>query len=368
MEEKPATMERGKERIRGVHHVTAVAGDPQRNVDFYAGTLGLKMVKRTVNFDAPDTLHLYYAGRGPSGGPAGGAAGGTDAPSADHGERGGTAPGAAPGPGRVLTFFPWPTARAARRGRGGFGRVAFSVPEGSLEYWWKRLEQRGLDVRRGGGEAGRGRLELEDPDGLPLALVEAGDTSARFGSGQGTPEGPADVPAGYAVGGVAWVTLVVGDGDATDAFLREQLGLERIGDEPGVAAVEERVYRAPGTGPGRRVRVAVDPDAPPARDGRGAVHHVAWRAGDEDSQRRWRRRLRDAGYDPTPPVDRHYFRSVYLRGPEGLRIEFATEGPGFTLDEAPGELGTRLCLPPWLEARREEIEAGLPELDWPDGG
>lgn len=306
--------------ILGIHHVTAIAGEPQRNADFYAGVLGLRLVKRTVNFDSPTTYHLYY-GNGP-------------------GE-----------PGSLLTFFPWPGLPPGRRGTGQVTAVAFTVPPGSLDWWEERLEASGARLRgrfRRWGEPG---LAFDDPDGLRLELVEQEDDR----------EGWAEVvPGDRTVGGIHGVTLTE-EGYEGTAELLGTLGFGGGGEEDG------RHRFAVGDGPGRRVEVACEPTAPDGRVAVGTVHHVAFRTPDGDAQRRWRGELADRGYNVTPILDRHYFRSIYFREPGGVLFEIATDPPGFTVDEPVDRLGSGLRLPPWLEGRRREVEAGLPPLDVPAG-
>jgi glyoxalase family protein len=329
--------------VSAIHHVTAVTGDGAENAAFYTDVLGLRLVKRTVNHDAPDTWHLYYGGR-------------TGAP------------------GTALTFFVWPDLPRGRRGVGQATTVSFAVPDASLPYWGRRLRGRGVEVEEDETAGGRAALAFADPDGLGLRLV-----------GVDAPEGElpgidAPVPPDRAIGGFHGVTLTVAEAGPTAGVLEELLGYRPVdrggatgggrsaaaGDADEGAPGEgggARLLVAPGEGPGRHVEVEARSGAPAARGGRGTVHHVAHRAADEDEQGRIREAMVERGMSPTPPVDRFYFRSVYAREPGGVLFEVATDGPGFTRDEDPERLGSGLVLPPWLEDRRGEIEDALPPLE-----
>lgn len=310
-------------RTPGIHHVTAVAGDVQANVDFYAGILGLRLVKRTVNFDDPDAYHLYY----------------------------GDETGA---PGTVLTFFAWPGAPRGRAGTGQVSVVSFAVPPSSLGFWRERLEMRHVECAGPVERFGEEVLAFSDPDGLALELV------AGEGTGEGAVRAGGPVPAEHAIRGFHSVTLALAEVGPTAELLAGLLGFEPAGEEEG-----RRRLRAAGEGPGRRVHLAADPGAPAAAGGRGTVHHVAWRAPSQETQEAWAEELRGRGVGVSGPVDRHYFRSIYFPSPGGVLFEVATEAPGFTADESVEELGSDLRLPPWLEGRREEIEARLPDLRVP---
>ncbi|WP_435184860.1 ring-cleaving dioxygenase [Halobellus sp. EA9] len=308
----------------GIHHVTAVAGDPQTNLAFYTEVLGLRFVKRTVNFDDTTTYHLYY------------------------GDETGT-------PGTALTFFPFDGARAGRPGRGQAVATAFAVPEGSLGYWADRLRDSDATVGDRETRFGAGVLPFEDPDGQPLELVEADSPIEPWS------EGP--VPAEHGIRGFFGVTLHSAEPEATGNVL-DVLGLARVGSETEPDDGAERVrYAADGD---RATVVDVLHRGPPrGRPGVGTVHHVAFRAADEDEQLAWREELQDAGQFVTPQKDRQYFKSIYFREPGGILFEIATDGPGFTADESVAELGSELKLPPWLDDERERIEASLPPLGEP---
>ncbi|GAA1199720.1 ring-cleaving dioxygenase [Prauserella alba] len=307
----------------GLHHVTAIGGDPQRNVDFYLRTLGLRLVKTTVNFDDPETYHLYYG---------------------DEAGR----------PGTLLTFFPWRGVPNGRIGTGQATTTAFSVPEHSLGWWKQHLEASGVGpgtvVTRDDEEA----LTFRDPDGLQLALVA---------HQQPDPRAPWDtpfVPAEHAVRGLHSVTMSVTSADATTAMLTDALGLSLAGESSGRFR-----FRAGDGGPGAFVDVEVTPDAPKGVVAGGTVHHIAWRADDDAEQLALREELVGSGVGVTSVLDRQYFRSIYFREPGGVLLEVATDGPGFDIDEPLLELGRALKLPPWLEPTREQIAGALPQLELP---
>ncbi|QLG63718.1 ring-cleaving dioxygenase [Halorarum salinum] len=302
--------------IPGIHHVTAIGSDPRRNLEFYADVLGLRLVKRSVNQDDVSVYHLFY------------------------GDRGGS-------PGTSMTFFPYPGARAGRVGTGQVSTTQFLVPAGSTDYWADRLAEAGVDVGDPRDGFGDEVLPFEDPDGLPLELVARAD--APDGD---PPDGP--VPADRAIRGFFGVTLSLTSAGAT-AELLEEMGYRETGAEHG-----RRRYEAGGD-LGYVVDVLEDPQAPRGLPGAGTVHHVAFQV-TEDEQSAWRDVLLDHGLRPTEIIDRKWFRSVYARTAGGVLFEFATKGPGYTVDEDLDELGERLVLPEWLEGRRGEIEAGLPDL------
>ena len=306
----------------GLHHVTAIASDPQRNVDFYARTLGLRLVKQTVNFDAPDSYHLYYgdgAGR----------------------------------PASLLTFFPWRGVPAGREGAGMTRATAFSVPPESLGWWHTRLTGLGVDVaapqRRGEEEV----LSLRDHDGLAIDLVAAeGDTRSGW-------DGAAGVPAEHAVRGLHSVTLAERDLDPTAAMLTELLSMDA-----GATAAGATRFGMAGGGAGAVVDVAPGASERGWQAG-GTVHHVAFRAPDLATMTTWQQALLDRGVAVTDVRDRQYFKSIYFREPGGVLFEIATDDPGFATDEPLLELGRALKLPPWLEPSREQIAAALPPLRVP---
>jgi glyoxalase family protein len=311
--------------ISGLHHVTAIAGDPEANVTFYTQTLGLRFVKRTVNFDDVSTYHLYY------------------------GDETGS-------PGTVLTFFPFEHARAGVPGAGQATASAFAVPDGSLDYWRDRFDERGVDHEEPTTRFGETVLAFRDHDGQPLELVgvDAAETADAFDPWR---EGP--VPADHAIAGFHGVTLSSLAPAETGSVL-ELLGYERTAE-----AGDRARYVADGEF-ARVVDVLDREGYTRKRQATGTVHHVAFRTEDEQSQQAWRDRLIEAGLNVTPVKDRQYFRSIYFREPGGVLFEIATEGPGFTADEDASALGSSLKLPPWLEDDRERIAADLSPLSPPE--
>lgn len=306
--------------ITGLHHVTIIAGDAQQNLDFYTGVMGMRLVKRTVNQDVPDTYHLFYAdGEGHAG---------TD-----------------------ITFFPWPKMPPGRHGVGLTNEVALAVPAGSLEYWADRLARHAVNVGERAVRFGEPVLTFTDPHGVALALVETSD-EREFSPWR---DGP--VPEQHQVRGLHAVRIAERDLSATSRFLADALGFAEVGVEDGW----HRFALGAG-GSGRVVDVQELPGTPRGAWGVGSVHHVAWRVPDDAAERAAMERVRAAGRHPTDVIDRFWFKSVYFKEPGGALFEIATDGPGFGVDEAPGALGAQLILPPWLEPRRGEIQRQLPPL------
>jgi glyoxalase family protein len=306
----------------GIHHVTAIAGEPQRNVDFYAGLLGLRVVKKTVNFDDPETYHLYY------------------------GDGAGT-------PGSIMTFFPWGGARRGRIGTGQLTVTSFSVPAASLGYWTERLVEGGVRFEKPEERFGETVLSFPDPDGLRIELVAAGEDRR-----EGWADGP--VPAEQSVRGFHHVTLVVADPSRTATLMTDTLGFRQTGE-----AEDRTRYETGEGGPGNLVDLADGTGFPRGMMGVGTVHHVAFRVPDDETQLELREKVSSLGYNVTPVLDRNYFRSIYFREPGGVLFEVATDPPGFAVDEEPEHLGESLKLPPWLEPRRERLEEVLPPLVFP---
>jgi glyoxalase family protein len=309
--------------VTGLHHVTCIAGDPQRNLDFYTGTLGMRLVKRSVNQDAPDTYHLFYA----------------------------DAEGHA---GSDLTFFPWPELPPGRRGVGLTNEVALAVPTGTLSWWSDRLRSAGVRLDEPTTWFGEPVLAFEDPDGLALALVETSDPR------EFTPWGESPVDASRQVRGLHAVRLAQRDLEPTARFLTQGLGFTAAGEERGWHR-----YTVRGGGSSRSLDIQVLPDAARGAWGVGSVHHIAWRVPDGAAQLDIQAAVARAGGRPTDVIDRFWFQSVYFREPGGALFEVATDGPGFGVDEPTESLGERLILPPWLEPRRAEIERALPKLGAP---
>jgi len=309
--------------VHGIHHVTAICGPAQENLDFYVGVLGLRLVKRSVNQDDPTTYHLFYA------------------------DGAGT-------PGTDLTFFPWPDLPPAREGTGRVMTVAFAVHPESLEYWQQRLARYEVAFEPTTSPFGEIVLRFQDPHGLRLALV-ATEQARPCVFWDDSP-----VPAPHQLRGFHSVQLWERELAPTEQVLTEHLGFRRLAQEGAWHryAVEEGA-------PGQLVDVQVLPGAISGRDGRGGVHHVAWRTRDVAEEDGLRRALAEAGLRPTGLIDRFWFTSVYFREPGGVLFELATDGPGFARDEDPAHLGEKLVLPPWLEPHRAEIEAALPPLQLP---
>ena len=315
--------------IRGIHHVTAIASDPQRNLDFYAGVLGLRLVKRTVNFDDPQTYHFYYGD--------------------DVGH-----------PGSILTFFPWPGARRGRQGTGQVAVTSFAVLPAALGFWIERLLRHGVKydgpARRGpSGADSEAVIAFKDHDGLMLEIVAHAGAEARpaWGDAPG-------IARENAIHGFHGVTLWVDDGEPTEKVLLDTLGFRPVREERGT-----RRFESGDGGPGTFVDVRSIGGFVQGAGGAGTVHHVAWSVADDATQLVVRERVVDAGLHPTPVIDRNYFHSVYFREPGGILYELATNPPGFAIDEPIERLGERLMLPPQYEPHRAEIEAVLPRIHLP---
>ena len=313
--------EASRPRIGGLHHVTAIATDPRRNVAFYRDTLGLRMVKRTVNFDDPRSYHLYFGSEGGD-------------------------------PGTILTFFARPRARRGSRGVGQAMAVSLAVPPGSLEFWYQRLHGLGLAVDTPRIQFDERRITFLDPDGLKLRLVESARAATRPAwSGGGVEDA-------YAVRSVYGVTLLEQSRTATEALLVDGLGFER-------RAVQGDAHRwVAGSGEKQSVvDIFHDPEGSYGQIAAGTIHHVAWRVEDENAQLACRETLRGLGYEVSAVIDRHYFKSIYFREPGGVLFEIATDPPGFAVDEPQEALGSALMLPSWFEDQREEIVSRLPPIE-----
>jgi glyoxalase family protein len=310
--------------ISGLHHVTAIAGDPQRNLDFYAGLLGLRLVKRTINFDDPGTYHFYF------------------------GDSRGT-------PGTILTFFPWPGARRGHRGVGQIEATAFAISPDSVGYWLDRFKEQHVTAEKTPTRFGEEVIRLTDPDGLLLELI-ASPSRAPF---EPWPDGP--VPDEHALHGFHSVSAALEGYERTARLLTESFGY-RVVKESGNRF---RFASSDDDAPGRIVDLLCLPDTGPGRVAAGSVHHIAFRARNDEEQLKWREHLVDLGYNVTPVIDRPYFHSIYFREPGGILFEIATEPPGFTLDEKLDELGMHLRLPQWMESARSQIERVLPPIKLP---
>ena len=305
--------------VNGLHHITAISGSATRTHEFWTRGLGLRFVKKTVNFDDPGTYHLYF----------------------------GDAEGR---PGTIMTHFPWAGVPRGRAGSGEANVTQLSIPQGSLGFWMDRLATRNVETLRKETLFGETRLVATDPDGLVFALVERADDPR---AGWTTAETAADV----AVRGFHGVSLTLHDGAPTAAILTDLLGYEKIGQEGAVTR-----YRATGTGEANVVDIVEDRRVPRAGQGAGRIHHIAFSVADDAAEMALRARLVDAGVAVTPQIDRTYFRSLYFRTPGGVLFEIATDVPGFAVDEPVDALGSSLKLPPQHEPLRDRIEAVLPPL------
>ena len=310
-----------KHELPGLHHVTAIASDPQQNIDFYTGVLGLRLVKITINYDDPGSYHLYY------------------------GDQAGS-------PGSILTFFAWPGGYPGRRGTAQATVTSFSVPEGSLGEWQQRFERHHVrfdpPVRRWDEEA----LTFYDPDGLQLELV------AHLGAEERAAWNEGPIPVEFATRGFHSVTLALKSSARTAKLLTETMGFQLLREEGNRAR-----YIAGDHGPARTVDLLTLPDVPQGGVGVGSVHHVAWRTPTDPQQEAWQETLQKLHYQVSPVMDRQYFHSIYFREPGGVLFEIATDAPGFTADEPLESLGTRLCLPEWLEPNRDKIQRRLLKLN-----
>jgi glyoxalase family protein len=305
--------------INGIHHVTALASDAQRNVDFYVGILGLRMLKKTINFDAPDVYHLYY------------------------GDETGS-------PGTILTFFPYEGLSRGRKGGGQLTYTAFSIPQASLRYWMDRLKQFGIPYAGPYQRFDESYLRLEDYDGMGVELVATtNDTRPGWNNGK--------IPLEYAVRGFHTVSLNEFSVDRTVALLTNPMQHTLVAEEK-----DRFRFQAGVGGPGNYVDVVYSPKDVRALQGAGSVHHVAFSTDTDETQLAIREELLATGYSPTEVLDRNYFHSIYYREPGGILFEIATNPPGFAIDEPLESLGSSLKLPEWYEPRRAKIEAGLPVL------
>ena len=306
--------------VNGLHHITAIAGPAQENLDFYAGVLGMRLVKKSVNQDDPGTYHLFYA----------------DAEG--H-------------PGTDLTFFPWAHLAPPRMGHGLAVRTSLEVPAGSLSFWASRLERYGVRFSSEDTRFGDRALPFVDPHGLPIALVEPGRAVTRSFS----PWDGSSVPPERQIRGLYGAQIWERDASPTSAFLTSVLGFTHQATEDGWARYA--LDLAPGA-----VDILETPGRPRGAWGAGCVHHLAWRVDDEQHQGAVRAQVEAGGGRATPVIDRFWFKSVYFKEPGGVLFELATDGPGFTADEDQERLGESLVLPPWLEPERRAIEEALPGL------
>lgn len=312
-------------QLHGLHHVTAVTGKAAENVRFYTETLGLRLVKKTVNQDDVSAYHLFYADKLGS-------------------------------PGTDMTFFDWPQTGPNLHGTDSIAATAFRVNgRAALDYWASRFVQLGVTHQPITQLAGRDTLQFEDGEGQRLMLVD--DQGADF---HGEVWNEVDIPAEFAIRGFYSVVLSVPQLDRFEPILTQLLGFTRAAEHAGDGAGEQMVvYSMDGGGPGKEVYVIEQPNKPIQRLGYGGVHHVAFRLTDDAEQIAWHERLSRIGVGTSGVVDRFYFKSLYFRVSNGILFELATDGPGFATDEPLESLGERLALPPFLEPHRAQIEAGL---------
>ncbi|GAU85234.1 ring-cleaving dioxygenase [Bosea sp. BIWAKO-01] len=313
--------------LTGIHHVTAISANAPQNRRFYVETLGMRMVKKTVNQDDTSAYHLFYADGAGS-------------------------------PGTDLTFFDWP-APPAKRGTHSITRTSLRVAdETSLDWWRERLTAAGVAVSDIRAINGRAAIDFEDPEGQRLTLIADGGAIPFVAWDRSS------VPAEHQIRGLGPVTISVPKLERTELVLGKLLGLERIADyrDAAHATGDIHVFKIGDGGPAAELHVAVEPDLPQAREGAGGVHHLALRTPTFGEYDEWAERLRATGYPNSGPVDRFYFRSLYLREPNGILIEIASDGPGFATDEPAETMGEKLSLPPFLEPKRRQIEANLKPL------
>lgn len=306
--------------LTGLHHITAIASDPRKNVDFYTRVLGLRFVKKSVNQDDPGTYHLYYG---------------------DY----------AGSPGTILTFFPWAGLRRGRPGTGQAYATAFSIPAGAVAFWTERLQRLGVATEPATERFGDTVLTAFDPDGLRLELIATAEADPR------EPAPSTDVPREFAIRGFHGSTLGLTDAQPTARVLTETMGYRQVAQ----SGYRTRYTVAAG-GPGSYVDLLTDPSLPRGLNGAGTIHHVAFRTPDDAAQESALGEIHESGLHASPVIDRAYFKSIYYREPGGVLFEIATDEPGFAIDEPVETLGTRLGLPPRLEPYRAQIEAALPSL------
>lgn len=300
----------------GIHHITAIVGDPQENVDFYAGVLGLRLVKKTVNFDDPDTYHLYFGDE--------------------------TAK-----PGTIITFFPWGNAYKGKIGDGQVGVTSYAVPSGALVFWQKRLEKFKVPflIETRFGEQ---YISFDDPHGLHLELVERQD-------GESNTWEIGEVTKDVAIKGFGGATLYTANTEKTAELLETVMGLEKIGEEDDLMR-----FRA-ASDLGNLIDVKLS-RVGTGQMGVGTVHHIAWRAQDDADQLDWKEQVEAYGLGVTPVQDRNYFNAIYFREYGDLLFEIATDPPGFAIDESPEALGEALMLPEQYESQRKNLQRNLPPI------
>lgn len=305
------------QKTAGIHHISAMVNDPQRTIDFYAGVLGLRLVKKTINFERPEVYHLYFGN--------------------ESGE-----------PGTVITFFPWEKQLKGRIGTKQVGPTSYVIPNNSIEFWANRLEK--FEVKYAPFVRFEEKyLTFQDPDGLEIELVERNEGPKNnwdFG----------EIRPAFAVKGFGGATLLSEKPTETASVLEDVLGLEQVGQEDGFLRFKSEAQL------GNIIDIKLNPSVRGLK-GAGTVHHIAWRAKDEEDLQKWRKILLIKGYEPTEILDRNYFKALYFQEAGGILFEIATDSPGFTVDEPLTELGQKLMLPLWLEPKREELEKILPAVE-----
>lgn len=308
-------------KLLGTHHITAIASNPQQNLDFYTQVLGLRLVKRTVNFDDPSAYHFYF------------------------GDRIGT-------PGTIITFFPWPGARRGTRGSGQVVATSFAIPRNAIDYWRTRLSEHKISYERDSKRFDDELLRFTDPDGLLLELITATQLDEQLDPAYENP-----VPGEFAIRGFHAPTLEVREPALTEQLLTQTFGFEFVSAEG-----NRRRFSLHSNWPSAKLDLVERRDSGFGNIAAGTVHHIAFRAANDDEQLHWREKLVDLGFGVTPLIDRQYFRSIYFREPGGILFEIATDGPGFAIDEDGAHLGENLKLPAQFEAHRAPIERSLPPI------
>jgi glyoxalase family protein len=305
------------QKTAGIHHITAMVNDAQRNIDFYAGVLGLRLIKQTINFDRPEVYHLYFGN--------------------DSGD-----------PGTVITFFPWAKQLKGRVGTGQVGVISFIIPNGSIQFWENRLKRFKVKFLQS-VRFGEKYLNFQDPDGIELELIERKEGPINHWSF-------GEIHSDVAIKGFGGTMLISAQPNKTADVLENILGLECIGQEDGFLRFKSEAEL------GNTIDIKL---APSVRGlmGAGTIHHIAWRAKDEEDLLRWRNLLQSKEYFPTEIRDRNYFKAVYFHEAGGILFEIATDPPGFTVDEPINQLGEKLMLPSWFEEKRKELEEILPPIE-----
>ncbi len=312
-----------KDKILGIHHITAMASDAQRNIDFYVSILGLRFVKKSINQDAPDVYHLYY------------------------GDEVGS-------PGTAMTFFPFGRASRGARGNGEISRVGFAVPIPSINFWINHLSKNGISFSGPERKYENDIISFLDPDGMMIELVFSDKQILKFPWKQGP------IPVEHAIRNFFGVTMNLASIEDSAAVLNNVLGFHSVSQNGSM-------YRfLVGEGSDEAaIDVIVNPNIPFARQSAGSVHHIAWRVKDFAAHEEWQHHIEQSGLSPTEVIDRFYFHSIYFREPGGILYEIASDNPGFQVDETLEELGTHLMLPPWYEIHREKIERALSPISIP---